>query len=48
MMILKLYSTVKPDESQNALKIQLIPPYQNPVLVFNLDMETQTFGHENS
>lgn len=48
IMILQFYSTVKLDESQNALKIQLIPPYQKHVVVFNLDVETQTFGYENS
>lgn len=40
MMILKFYSTMKPDESQNALKIQLIPLYQNHILVFSSDVET--------
>lgn len=48
MMILQFYSTVKLDKSQNTLKIQLIPPYQKYVLVFSLDVETQTFDYENS
>lgn len=38
MIILQLHSTVKPDESQSTLKLQLITLHQTHVLSFSLEM----------
>lgn len=38
LMILQLYSTVKLDESQSTLKLQLITLHQKYVLTFSLEL----------